>query len=355
MAYKVVYLEDQDADSVIHDLNRFDLDARHCNPTSFKETVESINEFCPDLILMDFRLMERGGEVNAPAFAQYYRSLTIDDKSKSIPIVLLSNDEKIHGFYEDFTSHDLFDFSIKKSKLSSNLNKYTCLMKELVESYQRINILQSKNQPLVELLSIPERLAEEIDPRIQDVLHEKKLTSNNYMASSFILDSIVKPIGVLIGEDVLSARLGVSKDSSDWKALCAQVDEFLYKGVYCDTYTRWWAEGIESWWIDVVGERVHPRRLSSDEKVTILRNRFSFDLQKVEGDEQSKTQKFWTICQESLIPVDPSEAFEVKASLTELPWVDRAYYSFFSVRDKDLITLLTEVDKARFKSLARGE
>ncbi|MCG9566245.1 hypothetical protein [Vibrio chagasii] len=354
MAYRIVYLEDQEADSVIHDLTRFDLEVLHCNPTSFKETIESIDKFCPNLILMDFRLMERGGEVNAPAFAQYYRSLTIDDKTKSIPIVLLSNDEKIHGFYEDFTSHDLFDFAIKKSKLSNNLEKYTCLMKELIESYRKINELQSEREPLVKLLCIPENLVEEIDPRIQDALHEQKLTKNIYMASSFILDSIVKPIGVLIGEDVLSARLGVSKDSPDWEFLCRQLEEYHYKGVYSDAYDRWWAEGVESWWENIVGERVHLRRLSSDEKVKILDNKYNFNLSAVVGDDKSRTHKFWTICQDSIIPVDPSEAFEIKPPFAELPWVDRTYYSFSSVRDQDLITLLTDVERSRYKSLARG-
>lgn len=356
MPYKIVYLEDQSADSAINDLIGQDLNAVLCIPTAFKTTIDDIDSHNPDLILMDFRLMEVGtGEVNAPAFAQYYRSLMVDDPKKSIPIVLLSNDDNIRDFYKDFTSHDLFDFSINKSKFTENLEKYTSLMKELIESYQQISTDQSNKKSLVDLLKIPAKLKDQIDPRIETTLQEDKFITNVYMASRFILNDIVKPIGVLIGEDVLAARVGVSKDSNDWPLLCENLNDFSYQGIYSKTYKRWWAEGVEMWWNTHVAKDVHLRRISSANKLQLLQQKYPLlNLKEVTGASRSVTRKFWTICHKNLVPVDPSEAFQAKPALSKMPWIEHKYYSYETVRGNENISkLLTDIERTRFKQLAR--
>ncbi|MGF1903556.1 hypothetical protein [Aliivibrio salmonicida] len=355
MVYKVVYIEDQDAESVIHDLSQCGLEVVHCHPNTFKETITKVDSHKPDLILMDFRLMQGGGEVNAPAIAQYYRSLSIDTPSLCLPVVLLSNDTKIHGFYDDFTSHDLFDFFIIKENLSENKEKYSLLMKEHIESYKFISSLQAKEEDLAELLKIPEKLELDIDPRIKETLRNKKYKSNVYMASKFIFNNVVKSIGVLIGEDVLSARLGINKTSESWNDLCSQLEGCEYTGIYSSSYRRWWADGVEVWWNETIEEENHLRRFNSKEKLNVICNKFpELKLKKVEGDLKTKTDNFWTICQYSQLPVDPSEAFEIQADLTLMPWLDTQYYSYESVRDYDLNDRLTDIEKSRYKDIARG-
>jgi CheY-like chemotaxis protein len=354
MTYKVVYIEDQEADSVLHDLSQCDLDVVHCKPTSFKDTVNFVDAERPDLILMDFRLLQGGGEVDAPSIAQYYRTLSIDDKRASLPIVLLSNDQKIHGYYKDYTSHDLFDFFIIKESLHDKIEKYSRLMKELIESYSTIATLQLKSGELYGLLEVPELLIPEIDPRIRETLLSKKYQTNIYMASAFILNNVVKPIGVLIGEDVLAARLGVSKSSADWEKLLDLINECKYLGTYSRTYRRWWSVGIENWWVSEVDSHNHLRRLNSDQKLKALEAKFdSLVLNKVSGDAKSITESFWTVCQSSLTPVDPSEAFEIQTDLTSMPWLDSQYYSYESVRNLDLIQTLTDIEKMRFTEIAK--
>tara|TARA_R110002012_G_scaffold69969_1_gene180711 strand:+ start:3078 stop:4148 length:1071 start_codon:yes stop_codon:yes gene_type:complete len=354
MGYKIVYIEDLDAASVLHDLSRCGLDVEHCKPTSFTETIADVDERNPDLILMDFRLMQGGGEVDAPAIAQYYRSRSIDAPKQSLPIVLLSNDQKIQGYYDDFTSHDLFDFSISKGYLSERKEKYSHLMKELIDSYGTISALQKNDKDLLELLNTPDSLQHDVDPRINEILSSKKYQSNIYMASSFILNSVVKPIGVLIGEDVLSARLGVSMTSVDWKELCKYFNEFEYKGLYSGAYRRWWSVGIDNWWLENVDSNNHLKRLNSAQKLQLLIHKYKgIQLDKVKGDTTSKTETFWSICQHSLIPIDPSEAFEIKSDLTLYPWLDSQYYSYTSIRDNDFNEYLTDLEKLRYKELAK--
>lgn len=356
MAFKITYLEDQAAESIISDLKDFDLDVEHCKPTNFKETIEKINYLSPDLLLMDFRLQEGGGEVDASPFAQYFRSSSVDDQTKSLPIVLLSNDEKIRDFHKDFTSQDLFDFSISKEKIRSNLEKYSSLMKELIESYRKIYSDQLDGNNLIELLNVPTALEENIDPRIKETLQEKRFETNVYMVSAFILGNIVKPVGILFGEDVLAARIGISKDSDDWDKLCLTLEDYKYKGIYCETYDRWWAEGFEIWWESRVGSSIHPRRLSSDKKLKIVQEKFpDFSLKKTESDGESITGKLWSICQESFLPIDPSEAFEIKMDLSTMPWIDRKYHSYNSIRDYDLTKKLTDFERLRFREIAREQ
>jgi len=354
MAYKIVYIEDQDASSVIHDLSPCDLDVAHCHPGTFKETITEVDSHKPDLILMDFRLTQGGSEVNAPAIAQYYRSLAIDDSNSCLPIVLLSNDSKIRGYYDDFTSHDLFDFFIIKEYLSDKKEKYSLLIKELIASYKCISTSQIENQDLVDLLLIPDKLEIDIDPRIKETLRSKQYQSNVYLASSFILNKIVKPVGVLIGEDVLSARLGVSKTSNDWGALCKTLKNYEYTGLYSGSYQRWWAYGIEVWWKEIIEESNHLRRFDSEGKLKILQEKFpTLQLQKVVGDPTTKTENFWTICQRNFLPIDPGEAFEIQSDLTLMPWLDTKYYSYESIRDYDLIKELTDIERARYKEMAK--
>lgn len=353
MDYKVVYVEDQDARSVLSDLSSFQFEAYHCKPTTFRETINCINEYSPNLVLMDYKLLEGGGEENAPAIAQSFRSQGVEDMSRSIPIVLLSNDSKMQSFYKDFTSNDLFDFSINKEKFHRNLEKYTSLMKELIESYSVIKEMIMNRESMVDLLKIPPNLMDSLDPRIIDILKSGNY-ENTYQVSGFILDKIVKPIGVLIGEDVLAARLGISKDSEDWKTFLLQIDAYRYKGIYSSAYKRWWNEGIQIWWKVQLELKNNLRRLSTNEKLDILKEKFpELRLDPVVGESRSVTKKFWTICQHSFTPVDPSEAFEKKSKLTEVPWVEREYYSYESILSTDLIQQLSEIDKQRFKALAR--
>lgn len=354
MGYNVVYVEDQGAGSVLSDLKRFELEPFHCQPTTFSETVSCINGFNPDLILMDYKLLEGGGETDAPAIAQSFRSLGVEDASLSTPIVLLSNNSKMQTFYKDFTSNDLFDFSINKEKFHQNLDKYTSLMKELIESYKEIKERIVKKQSMLDLLQISDDLIENIDPRIVDFLKSDN-SDSTYQVSGFILDKVVKPIGVLIGEDVLAARLGVSKDSVDWNDVLLKFEKYRYKGVYSKAYKRWWSEGIQYWWRHELKQNVHLRRLSAEEKLNILKEQFpAIELESVKGDAKSVTRKFWTICHHSYIPIDPSEAFEKKNILSEVPWVEPEYYSYDSVLDNDLLQQLSEIDRERFKALAKG-
>ena len=358
MEYRVVYLEDESGDSVVSDLIDNGIEATHCPAAGFQETVDRINDYNPDLILMDYRLLSGGGAVNAPSFAQNYRSLAIDsaENHRNMPIVLMSNDNAMVSYHKDVTSHDLFDFSIKKSKFSDNKAKYATLIKELIDSYKKIQTLPTNGDLTQELLAVPVELVNDLDRRVTNTLEAKSHLEDPHMLSAFILDQVVKPIGLLIGEDVLSARLGVCKTSGNWGDLLEDLDEFKYSGIYSGTYKRWWAVGLEHWWRTKIDEGSHPKRLKASVRLAKIKETFpGLDLLEIQRPSKHPSEKFWTICQKSFDPLDPNLAFEVAASLPKMPWVDFSYYSYESVRgDDDLLSQLKEQDKERYKDLARG-
>lgn len=360
MDYKVAYLEDQGAESFIKSLATYGIEVVHIEPEKdFGATIERINAVGANLIVMDFRLVEGGTSVfNAPPFAQYYRSLVTENPEKSIPIVLYSNDEKIKKFYfNDFTSQDLFDYTIEKEKFFVGLERYSNIIKSLINSYSLVRTLQNDNPAsLEELVSVPRQVKQAVDPRVFEQLAGSKYLHDTYMASNFILNQIVRPIGILIGEDVISARLGISKSSSSWSDLLSQLEEFKYLGLFSDSYERWWAEGIEYWWKNTVKSTTRLRRLSSAERLASLREKFtSFQLDEVEGDHRSVAKRYWTICKLTSIPVDPSDAFEVQTELSSSPWLEAPYYTFEAVRDNSLNQDLLPSEKIRYRSKAQGE
>lgn len=352
MTYKIAYLEDQKAQSVIEDLKPFELLVEHFQPRDFEETIKDIDTYQPDLILMDFRLTEAGGFVEAPSYAQYFRSHAIDKKLQPVPIVLLSNDTVIHEFYEkDYTSHDLFDYLIYKDSLNPNLKKYASLIKELIGAYQKINeIQQDPSLSLESLIQVPEPIKHRIDPRVYEALENKQNSTDVYSASAFVLNTIVKPIGILIGEDVLSARLGISKKSKDWKCLKELIKDYIYSGVFSGTYDRWWSSGIELWWKNEFPDQLPIGRLNSQERYGEIVKKTGLD--DLDMIEQENPTRLWTICKSTYSQLDLKNGFEISREINKYPWIDREYFSFDVLLESSgkEISELKESEKARFKA-----
>ena len=87
MAYNILYIEDLVADSLKSDIEHLGISIKEYKPQEFNETVKEILKPEYDLILFDFKLDQRPGQLpdpnilfNAPTLAQAIRSKNIDDK-----------------------------------------------------------------------------------------------------------------------------------------------------------------------------------------------------------------------------------------------------------------------------------
>ncbi|WP_188008303.1 response regulator [Photobacterium damselae] len=332
MVYKIAYLEDLDAGSIKRNVEQQEFDVTHIEPQgSFEETLSLIQDVNADLLLMDFRLHAGVANFNAPPFAQFFRSQVIDDGA-SLPIVLISSENNIRDYYRDYTSFDLFDFAVDKETFLSNTSKYCGLFKELIDSYRRLRILQTAGQPVdvaVAVMNVPDTLLRRVDRRLLDMLSMDKYQNDPFMLSGLLLSSFVKPIGPLIGSDVLSARLGVSKTSPGWEVLLELLDDFIYRGLYSGTYPRWWSQGVEVWWKQHFPSAPVLRRLTSRERCRLISEKFGLDnLIELEKLPLSNSNRLWTICAGSFEPLDPIDGFEIARDVSNSPWLDMNLYSF---------------------------
>lgn len=323
MAYRIIYLEDLDPGSIKHDLEQYDFVVDHFNPKIFEDTINEVLKY--DLLLFDFRLTGADAIFDAPTIAQTLRTLN-SKHHQDVPIILISSESKITDYYKDLTSQDLFDLSISKDNLLKNLDKYTGRFKGLIEGYE---LIKTNKFNIDKILNIDSKQKENLDYRIFEKLSAPIYSSDVFAFSSFILKEMIQTVGVLFGEDVLSARLGVSKESKNWAELISLFDDFKYKGVFSNSYNRWWSEGLIEWWNANVNDRTSLRRLSAEERVDKLKNITGLDLKIQSKTDYAKSSKFWTICKDSNLPIDPIDGLEIsKKDL--LPWQETEYISIQS-------------------------
>jgi hypothetical protein len=357
MAYKILYIEDLDPGSIIHDLNNHGFEVKHYVPKNFEETVKEVNSY--DLLLFDFRLTETTAIFDAPTIAQTLRTIN-SDNHRDIPIVLISSETKISDYYKDLTSQDLFDLSLTKDTLLNNLEKYSLRFSSLINAYKTIS---TEKFDVVKCLNLSKGQAKNLDYRIVEKLNRDMFSSDIFAFSSFILNNLIQTIGPLFGEDVLSARLGISKTSEDWEKLKSHFDSFKYNGIFSNSYNRWWSDGLINWWKDNNEGKNTLRKLNAEQRLKKITEITGLSLVAQEPTKYAKSTSYWTICKETHLPIDPLDGLELhKKDL--LDWQEKEYLSiqaglepqkFDSTTKKPVyIEFLKPIEKNRLKSIAKN-
>ncbi|MEQ8560778.1 MAG: hypothetical protein RID18_04655, partial [Cytophagales bacterium] len=304
MAYKILYIEDLDPGSIIHDLSNQGFEVDHHVPRNFEETIAAIRGY--DLLLFDFRLTESTALFDAPTVAQNLRTIN-SANHQDIPIVLISSEIKISDYYKDLTSQDLFDLSLTKDNLLKNLEKYSKRFVSLITSYETIRT-EKFNVPKV--LNLTPEQKENLDYRIFEKLSSDVFSNDIFAFSGFILNNLIRTIGPLFGEDVLSARLGVSRTSKDWGSLKSQFDDFKYTGIFSDSYNRWWSDGLVAWWKLHNQGKSTLRSLNAEQRLKRLVELTNLSLLEQPLTKYAKSKCFWTICKETHLPIDPIDVLD---------------------------------------------
>ncbi len=352
MAYNILYIEDNDPSSITADIKHCGLNVINHEPEDFEETLKEAMSGVIDLLLLDFRLTDKKAVFDAPTLAQTIRTKNTSNH-RHLPIVLISSEDIISDYYKDYSSQDLFDFAISKNQLAMNLDKYTRRMVSLIEGYKALGDSIKKGEELEVLLKIPQLIEPKFSPSAKDALTSEKITSCSFMASTFIIHHLVKPSGVLIGGDILAARLGVDKQSPDWEELIKHLDEYKYNGIYSDAYTRWWAIGLEFWWKSNFSESPSLKRLNAAKRVELLAKKFNLNkLEPAKKIDHSKSDYFWTVCQVKRAPLDPMDGFEKdKANMS---WEDPIYYSLLAASELSSPKKMKLIDRKRYLKELEG-
>lgn len=348
MDYKIFYIEDLDPESRIETLKSEGFEIISFKPdVNIDDIIQKINDENPDIILMDYRLTE-GSELSycdAPTIASTLRSKH-NDGIKERPIILMSTLDNIVNLYrKDYTSHDLFDYAISKEKALENPDRFRKKCLSFLNSY--IIIKQNKFD-LDQILDLGGNV-NLIHSRIR--IHLNGDVKSVYEYSRFIFEHLIRCSGLLIGEDILSARLGISKDSSDWEKLKEQLTDCKYAGIFSDVYNRWWMSKIDLWWKDNIKEKYSIRHFDSEEKTKILSNELKLNLKTVSKAKYNSSSNYWTICKETKLPLDPFDGLELLDEEFKV-WQDKEYVSIegYLSNIEKYSKIVSELDRKEMRS-----
>lgn len=354
MDYKVVYLEDLNPDSMLNKLRDAGFSPEYVEPKTFEETYRELCIKNADIYLFDFRLSTGEAVFDAPTIAQTLRTKESDNAQKFSPIILVSTEENISSYYKNYTSHDLFDFSISKDEFIQDIENVSTRMKDLVESYNLIEQVISDSDYLDKLLAIEESMKYFdvfIDSRIKDQLSEHYKNKDTFLICNYISNYIVEPTGILLTEHDISARLGISLNSKSWNAIKDSLASVKYKGILSNTFERWWSDGFLSWWKSNIDERVSPKRLSANERANKLAEHFEIDLDQdiLKPSNYMRSSLFWNTCFNTKVALDPAEAPKLISSVSDKPWIDPKYLSIEEAISD--LSILTAESKSRLKAM----
>src|SRR5262249_55728032 len=148
-------------------------------------------------------------------------------------------------------SDDLFDLKIPKEELAQDLTSVQLRLIGLEHVYAGLIAADVASKDTInKLLGLDEALLRRWS---HDSFHDRLLSAlqiATHVGAGAFVRGFLTPTGLLVGEEVLSYRLGIDPESSGahWTALLEQLP-FQYKGIAWEYFPRWWARGLEDWWL----------------------------------------------------------------------------------------------------------
>lgn len=344
MEYRILYIEDENADSIKSDIESDGIRVDVLQPAGFEMDLNSLCKSAYDAIVMDFRLTAGIGKVDAPTFETTLR--TEGDNQKKVPIIMISTERNLPHFENDSTSQNLFDMVVGKETFRKNHQKYTTRIKSFIDAYR---IVVQSNFDIKTILDLDD--SSKLDYRFVSKLENYKHRGDIYGYLRFINNSLVRAIGPLVGSEVLAARLGIDIDSDDFQSLIA-IPEFTickYTGVLSDTYNRWWFDKIQILWQSI--SPISLRRTIAQKRVEILNQKYNLNLKYAIPLKMATSSTFWTICHEYKKPLDPTDGYQFRNRHLD-EWLEPEYISLIGALEfPNNQEFLSPLDKEEVRSL----
>ena len=285
-----------------------------------------------DGLMLDLRLDGKGTGIihTALSLAQELRSKTAAKESYyDIPIILCSTDKKIEDLYnKDQTSHDLFDFIVRKDKQ----NDWVGVSNKLKSISDGYKIIKEYDSTLDKIFN---RDISRLDTRIFGKFLNDEEKYPIHDLAQHVLKELINHPGPLIDDLLLAARLGVDiEHSPDWVELRNNCfSDAKYTGIFSDGWHRWWADTVIEIFKTLTGKRLSA--LKAPERVRLLQEKCGLEkLVAARPIEKSISDNFWTICDFFKKPLDPLEGFKVLRQKELYPWQDYLYLSFEAAAER---------------------
>lgn len=314
----------------------------------FEELLKKLKNVDFDGIIIDYRLDDKNEQdisFKAPAIAQELRdrvAVAIQEQSAmaDFPMILCSTDAKIKSLKRDTTSLDLFDYRFNKE----NYEKDDVIKKldSLANGYKTIDsVLKDGTNNISDII---QRDINGIDDKIFARFYGNDLYPSHELARH-ILQFLIGQTGCLIDEDILAARLGIDKESSDLGEVLEAFNQTKYNGVFSEFETRWWSDLVAEKFEEITLESIVS--INAEQKVKLLISKNINGLTAAKPLQYCQSSYFWTICQAKMKPLDPLDGFMLNSEVELLSWHEPKYIS--------LIALLEEEDKQKNLKLHPSE
>ncbi len=339
MEYRYLYIDDWDKKDIAGTISGIEagggIKIEHSKPAGdWEREYDRIAQLSFQGVILDLRLQEKAGldgnyaKYSGAIIAHAIREMAKEKTINEFPLVLFSGNYNLQQFF-DKTGEDAFDLRILKEELNNNSAFETLRLKllALARGYDWINHLNRENPSrAVEQLmgfgyeALEERFRQRMETYINKPTHD---------IAAFIVRNLLEKEGLLISEQLLAARLGIEINASnDWPKLKLILNDFSYKGVFMEGWSRWWMYNIEHWWDEAIGEGLRLQPTSASKRVDLLKGKLGLDgLVPANKIEKARSDQFWIICQGLKRPLDPIDGLFVSGQENAFPWQSKQYVS----------------------------
>jgi hypothetical protein len=291
----------------------------------------------PAGVLMDVDLSAATGEHGTGlGIAQDIRGKQRAREIGDYPIVRFARPEPVAKIIGgDPASDDLFDLRIGKNEVVSDCAAVQRQLNGVKRVYDQLTGIASLDEDaLSTLLGLNLQQREEWShPALHARLADGRQIAVHVAAGTFMRGFLYSP-GLLIDEVLLAVRLGLDRVRSGdaWRQLIGKLMDFKFTGTAHEEFERWWARGLEDWWLGLSGGNSLASLTISERHEMICKNLRLDGLLPLTMPSGSAGDRPWRLCTLSLeadepqyVPVDPSASVRLTPRADQPLWADPQY------------------------------
>ncbi|XVN18675.1 hypothetical protein QZH46_27745 [Pseudomonas corrugata] len=293
-------------------------------------------------VLLDLRLDMDSDQAKervnyrGPTLAQELRTRMAEGGIPPAPIVLWSVNSKFKSSYNnEDTSHDLFDDVYEKDReIVENPSVVASRLVSLAKGYKALHGASGASMAL-SLLALDSDIDSMLYAQFLDEYKELVDKRSVHDIARLLLNDLVRVQGLLVGEKLLAARLGVdiAQSGNSWAVIKSALQFSSYAGPFCEGWNRWWWYKVEGWWFELFGDKYDLRGVSSLERVGLLNDKLDVNLAPASPIAEGYSTKFFTLCAGTSRPLDPHDGLRVVCRGAR-DWHDPAYVSIYAALER---------------------